>query len=93
MIEQRAGCLAVTVPLVMANARGLLDAGRLHLKSGNVIFDMSEVLEADSSAIAVMLGLLRTAAQSGIDVRFSHVPVGVLSLAELYGVAELIQSV
>jgi phospholipid transport system transporter-binding protein len=91
MIEQKAGCLAVTVPLVMANARGLLDAGRVHLQPGNVLFDLAQVSEADSSAVAVMLGLVRVAKQRGSDVKFSNVPAGVRSLAELYGVAELIQ--
>jgi hypothetical protein len=36
MIEDKSGVLAVTVPLVMANARGLLEAGRLRLKPGKV---------------------------------------------------------
>lgn len=93
MIEEKAGVLAVTVPLVMANARGLLEAGRLHLKSGNALFDLASVSEADSSAVAVMLGLTRSAKEHGLAVRFSNVPAGVLSLAELYGVAELIQVV
>lgn len=90
MIEQRAGHLAVTVPLTMANARGLLDAGRAFLKPGEIVFDLGQVTEADSSAVAVMLGLIRAAAQKESAVRFSNVPAGVRSLAELYGVAELI---
>ena len=93
MIEERGGVLAVTVPPVMANARGLLDAGRLHLNSGKVFFDFGQVVEADSSAVAVMLGLIRSARQSGADVQFSNVPAGVRCLIELYGVAELIQIV
>ncbi len=93
MIEEKAGVLVVTVPLVMANARGLLEAGRLHLKSGKDLFDFGGVAEADSSAVAVMLGLARSAKEHDLDVRFSNVPAGVLSLAELYGVAELIQVV
>lgn len=90
MIEQKAGCLAVTVPLVMANARGLLDAGRALLKPGEVLFDLGEVAEADSSAIAVMLGLIRAAPSAGASIKFMNIPTGVRSLAELYGVAELL---
>lgn len=93
MISENAGVLAVTVPLVMANARGLLEAGRLRLRSGKILFDLGAVVEADSSALAVMLGLTRSAQAMGASVQFSNVPAGVMSLAGLYGVAELIQVV
>lgn len=90
MIEREAGRLVVKVPLVMANARGLLAAGRSALQPGEQIFDFSEVSEADSSALAVMLGWLRAAELARSTVRFSNIPAGVRSLAELYGIAELL---
>lgn len=90
MIEREGGRLLVKVPLVMANARGLLDAGRSALQPGEQIFDFSEVSEADSSAIAVMLAWLRSAELSRSTVTFAHIPAGVSSLAELYGVTELL---
>lgn len=90
MIEAQGGRLVVKVPLTMANARGLLDAGRAALQPGEQVFDFSEVGAADSSAIAVMLGWLRGAAASRSSLKFAHVPKGVRSLAELYGVTELL---
>jgi len=90
MIEREGGRLVVKVPLLMANARGLLEAGRSVLQPGEQVFDFSAVTEADSSAIAVMLGWLRAAEQARSTVRFAHIPVGVRSLAELYGVSELL---
>jgi phospholipid transport system transporter-binding protein len=90
MIERQAGRLVVKVPLVMANARGLLEAGRSALQGGDEIFDFSEVVDADSSALAVMLGWLRAAELSRSTVHFSNIPEGVRSLAGLYGVAELL---
>ena len=90
MIESEGGRLVVKVPLVMANARGLLDAGRSALQAGEQVFDFSEVSEADSSAIAVMLGWLRSAELSRSTITFAHIPAGVRSLAELYGVTELL---
>jgi len=89
MIEREAGHLVVKVPLVMTNARGLLEAGRSALQPGEQVFDFSEVTEADSSALAVMLGWLRAASLSRSSVKFAHIPAGVVSLAELYGVTEL----
>jgi phospholipid transport system transporter-binding protein len=90
MIEHEGGRLVVKVPLLMANARGLLEAGRSVLQPGEQIFDFSAVTEADSSAIAVMLGWLRAAEQARATVRFANIPAGVRSLAELYGVSELL---
>ncbi|MGE5470216.1 MAG: lipid asymmetry maintenance protein MlaB [Bacteroidota bacterium] len=90
MIERQAGRLVIKVPLVMANARALLDAGRAELQAGEQVFDFTEVSEADSSAIAVMLGWLRAAGPVRATVKFAHIPTGVRSLAELYGVTELL---
>lgn len=90
MIEREAGRLMVRAPMIMSNASGLLQAGRSALQAGELVFDFSEVSVADSSAIAVMLGWLRAAAASRSVVKFAHIPGGVLSLAELYGVTELL---
>ncbi len=90
MIEREAGRLVIKVPMVMANARGLLEAGRSALQPGEKVFDLAQVDDADSSAVAVMLGWLRVAARSRSTLKFAHIPAGVRSLAELYGVAELL---
>lgn len=90
MIECEAGRLVIKVPMTMANARGLLEAGRSVLQPGEQVFDFSQVIEADSSAVAVMLGWLRAASLSRSTVKFAKIPKGVLSLAELYGVIDLL---
>lgn len=90
MIEREAQRLVVKAPMVMANARGLLDAGRSALQPGEQVFDLRQVGDADSSALAVMLGWLRAASRSRLTVRFAHIPAGVRSLAELYGLTELL---
>jgi phospholipid transport system transporter-binding protein len=90
VIEREAQRLVVKVPMVMANACALLAAGRAALQPGEQIFDFAQVTGADSSAIAVMLGWLRVADHSRSTVKFAHIPPGVRSLAELYGVSELL---
>ena len=90
MIEREAQRLLVTVPMTMANAPQLLEAGRAALQPGEQIFDLARVGNADSSAIAVMLGWLRVADHSRSTVKFAHIPSGVCSLAELYGISELL---
>lgn len=90
MIERSAGRLLVTAPLTMGNSRRLLEAGCAALQPGEQVFDFAGVSEADSSAIVVMLAWLRAAAAARADVRFVNIPAGVASLAELYGVSELL---
>lgn len=90
MIEREAGRLIVKVPLIMDNARSLLEAGCSALQPGEQVFDFSAVDAADSSAIAVMLGWLRAAGDAKSSIKFAHVPAGVSSLAELYGVTALL---
>lgn len=90
MIERSAGRLLVTAPLTMDNSRRLLEAGCAALQPGEQVFDFAGVSEADSSAIVVMLGWLRAAVAARADVRFVNIPAGVASLAELYGVSELL---
>ena len=90
MIERAGERLVVSSPMTMANAPALLAAGRAALQPGLMVFDLSAVREADSSALAVMLGWLRVADASRSTVRFARIPDGVRSLAELYGVADLL---
>lgn len=90
MIHADGGRLIVKAPLIIANARALLEAGRSALQSGEPVFDFSEVTEADSSALAVMLGWLRAADAARVSIRFANIPQGVTALAELYGVTELL---
>jgi phospholipid transport system transporter-binding protein len=90
MIEREGARLVVAAPMVMANGRALLAAGCAALQPGEQVFDLARVGEADSSALAVMLGWVRAAELSRSTLRFAGIPAGVSSLAELYGVAELL---
>lgn len=90
MLEREGGRLIVTAPLLMDNARRLLEAGCAALQAGEQVIDLGRVKEADSSALAVMIGWLRAAKLSRSTIKFANIPTGVLSLAELYGVAELL---
>lgn len=90
MIVREASRLIVTAPLIMDNARALLEAGRDALLEGEQVIDLGQVVEADSSALAVMLGWMRAASLSRSTLKFANIPAGVRSLAELYGVAELL---
>jgi phospholipid transport system transporter-binding protein len=90
MIEAEGGRLHVGGPLTMANAGGLLEAGRSALQAGELVIDFAGVEEVDSTALAVMLGWLRAAEILRSTLKFDHIPPAVESLAELYGVSDLL---
>mgnify|MGYP000622031839 CR=1 FL=1 len=57
---------------------------------GNLEIDFSGLEKVDSSAVSLMLVWTREARRSRIDMRFVNVPDNVVSLAKLYGVADLL---
>ncbi len=52
--------------------------------------DFTNVAEFDSSAVALMLHWRREAERLGKSLRYVHLPANLQSLAELYGVDDLI---
>jgi phospholipid transport system transporter-binding protein len=90
MIERGIDALAVSGRMTMAEAAHLLEDGCAALASPTTIFDLSAVTVADSAALSVLFGWLRAAQQRNIAVTFRNTPANLLSLAEVYGVTELL---
>jgi len=82
--------IAIAGPMNMATARALLERGAAALAAGESEFDLSGVDEADSAGLAVLFGWQRAAAAHGRSLRVRHLPASLVSLAEVYGVAELL---
>ena len=57
----------------------------------SLTIDFAKVGQVDSSAVALLLEWRREAARLGKSLAFVNLPANLLALAELYGVAELIQ--
>lgn len=90
MIEVIDGRLKVAGPMVISAAAQLREAGETALLGGASVVDLSAVTEADSSAVAVLLAWTRVAGERGQALSVVGVPNGIRSLANLYGVAELL---
>ncbi len=90
MISVAGERLAVTGALTLANARALLEAGSAQLSRPENVFDLSAVQEVDSSGLTVLFGWVRAATRQGRKVKIVNPPQNLLSLAELYGVSDLI---
>lgn len=75
--------------LTMATAADLFRKG-VPLKEGvtDFVVDMAQVDAVDSAAVSLMLVWLRAAQRSQVRLSFINVPENLLSLANLYGVAE-----
>lgn len=76
--------------MTLPGATELLAAGNAALTNPETVFDLAAVTEVDSSCIAVVFGWLREAQRLGKTVRIAHAPKDLLSLAEVYGVTELL---
>ncbi len=89
MINGSVSPYQIVAPMTYATAAELFIRGK-SLMAGDVetVFDLAGVSTADSSALAVMLGWARAAGNGRL--RLINLPDGVLSLAGLYGVAELL---
>jgi phospholipid transport system transporter-binding protein len=91
MIDRDGNTYRVASPMLIANARALLEAGRSLLDAETekeVRLDLALVREADSSALAVLFALRRAAAARGRTLSVVNPPAGFISIAGLYGVAE-----
>ena len=83
----------VTSSMTQTQAAGLLVAGQKLLADASVrpvTVDLTAVGEADSSGLAVLLDWLRSARQQGRTMTVQGIPAGLRSLAELYGIEELL---
>ncbi|MEY4591782.1 MAG: hypothetical protein RIR18_677 [Pseudomonadota bacterium] len=87
----------VISPMTQSQAAGLLVVGQKLLMADTgvrpVMVDLASVQEADSSGLAVLLDWLRTARHQGRSMTVQGVPSGLRSLAELYGIQELLNFV
>ncbi len=90
MIAREDGRLVVRGRLTIATVPALFETGLQHLASEDLLVDFSQVEAVDSAAVSMLLGWLRAAQRSQRTLRVTGLPGDLLSLAHLYGVAELL---
>ncbi len=75
----------------MNNADAILREGARQLFNGRpATIDLGGVTAVDSAAVSLLLEWQRTAAAAGQPIQFVNLPAALRSLAELYGVSDLI---
>lgn len=90
MIECHDGRCAVRGPITIDNAVSLLAEGNGLLTAAQATVDLAAVTEVDSSALSLLLEWRREAGRDGRSIRYLNLPANLKSLAELYGVTELL---
>lgn len=76
--------------LTIATVPALFEAGLQHLTSEDLLVDFTQVEAVDSAAVSMLLGWARAAQRGKHELRVVGLPDDLLSLARLYGVAELL---
>lgn len=84
------GASHISGRMTMAEARVLLAHGASLLSAGDPVFDLAGVSEVDSSGLAVLFGWQRVALAQGKTLRIVNPPASLVSLAEVYGVTDLL---
>jgi phospholipid transport system transporter-binding protein len=87
MLTREGDQLKVVGPLNIGSVTGLL-AQSSGLLAGVTVVDLGGVTEVDSAAVSLLLEWRRQAQNNAL--RFSHLPAALKSLADLYGVSDLI---
>jgi phospholipid transport system transporter-binding protein len=88
---QRAGeRLAVVGSMTIETAGSLLQAGVQAMQGADAEFDLAAVTEVDSAGLAVLFGWQRLAQTQGKSLRITNLPRNLTSLAEVYGVSDLL---
>ena len=90
MISCEGGRCEVRGALTIANAASLADEGKRLFVAERVVVDLGGVTEVDSAAVSLLLEWRRAARGGNHQIEFINVPANLKSLAELYGVSELL---
>jgi len=92
MIQREGERLLVSGPVTLANVTEVLEQGYAAIRAGASAADLKGVTELDSSLLAMLLAWLREASQAGRTLRLDNLPGGLITIAQLYGVDELLPS-
>jgi phospholipid transport system transporter-binding protein len=90
VITREGDTLHLAGPLTLETARALFDRGLQPNGSASLVVDLARVDAVDSAGVSLMLSWLREAQRSNIALCFSNIPDNLMSMARLYGVADML---
>ena len=90
MMKDLGDRVEVTGAMTLSEAKGLLAEGDGFIARADTVFDLAGVTDVDSSGLAVVFGWQRAAKRLGKQIRIANPPHNLRSLADVYGVGELL---
>jgi len=90
MIACNDGRCTVQGPITVDNVVALLAQGNGLFGAPQVTGDISAATDVDASALSLLLEWRREAGRNRRAIRYLNLPANLKSLAQLYGVAELL---
>lgn len=90
MITRNGDQLQLAGPLTLATVKALFDQGLQAAGQSRLVVDLSRVEAVDSSAVSLMLAWVREAQRSNVGLCYANIPDNLMSLARLYGVADVL---
>lgn len=82
--------LSVKGAVTIDNVVTVMERGVVLFDREDLIIDLAQVTDVDSSAVSMLLQWQREALHRNRQIRFANVPPKLQSLIQLYGVSELI---
>lgn len=76
--------------ITMRTVAAVLGESAGRISGAHVVIDLAGITEVDSAAVSLLLEWRREAARAGRRIEFENVPANLTTLAELYGVSDLI---
>ena len=90
MIERDGDRLRVRGSITLADVTRWREEGLALIDRDGLIVDLAGVEEADSSALSLLLEWQRAASARGLTLAYENLPENMASLADVYGILELI---
>jgi phospholipid transport system transporter-binding protein len=90
VISKEAECLILSGRLDMSTVPSVYEAGLQFLASEDLLVDFTRVESVDSAAVSMLLSWSRAMQSKNRCLRVTGLPDDLLSLANLYGVAEML---
>mgnify|MGYP006298459605 CR=1 FL=1 len=90
MIRRDGDTCSVEGPLTLGNITAALAESDPLMNGDSLTVDLATVTEVDSAAVSLLLEWRRMAQARGFSIRYVNLPKNLNSLAELYGVRDII---
>lgn len=90
MIYRDGNQLFLQGPVTIENVVEITQQGVALFDGNDLIVDLKNVTEVDSTIVSLLLEWLRNARNKNQKLQFMHVPQNLSSLIQLYGIAELV---